>query len=182
MFSGATTEKAAADSSPQPAPAVPQAREVGDAFVQVADRLAPSVVQVTVQGHARSAARRSRGDGNPFEGTPFEHFFEPFGDSPRDQQQSTTGMGSGVAIDDQGHILTNNHVVEDADDVRVRFVDGKELGAKVVGTDPKTDLAVIKVDGKTQPAEFGDADRLRVGEWVIAIGNPFGLDHSVTVG
>jgi len=181
MFSGASTEKAAADSSAQRAPTVPQAREVGDAFVEVADRLAPSVVQVTVQSHARAGSRRLRGDGNPFEGTPFEHFFDPFGDSPHDQQ-STTGMGSGVAIDDQGHILTNNHVVEDADDVRVKFVDGKELGAKVVGTDPKTDLAVIKVAGKTRPAEFGDADRLRVGEWVIAIGNPFGLDHSVTVG
>jgi len=182
VFSGGGTKKAGADAPPQPAPAVPQAREVGEAFVEVADRLAPSVVQVTVRGHTRPASRRSRGDGNPFEGTPFERFFEQFGDSLPGDQAPTTGMGSGVAIDDQGHILTNNHVVEDADEVRIKFVDGKELAAKVVGTDPKTDLAVVKVDGKTQPAEFGDADKLRVGEWVMAIGNPFGLDHSVTVG
>jgi serine protease Do len=182
VLSSGSTKKAAADASAQSPPAVPQAREVGNAFVEVADRLAPSVVQVTVQGSARAASRRSRGEGNPFEGTPFERFFERFGDSvPRDQAP-TTGMGSGVVIDERGHILTNNHVVEDADDVRIKFVDGKELAAKVVGTDPKTDLAVVKVEGKTQPAEFGDADKLRVGEWVIAIGNPFGLDHSVTVG
>ncbi|HKO49639.1 MAG TPA: Do family serine endopeptidase [Polyangiaceae bacterium] len=182
VFSSGATKKAAADSTAQPPPAVPQAREVGDAFVEVADRLAPSVVQVTVRGRARPAAGRFRGQGNPFEGTPFERFFDHFGDSLPREQAPATGMGSGVAIDDQGHILTNNHVVEDAEEVRVKFVDGKELAAKVVGTDPKTDLAVIKVDGKTQPAAFGDAAKLRVGEWVIAIGNPFGLDHSVTVG
>jgi len=182
IFSGSATKQAAAGPSAQPPPTIPQAREVGDAFVAVADKLAPSVVLVTVQARGRGASRASRGDSNPFEGTPFEHFFDRFGESSPAEQAPTTGMGSGVAIDDQGHILTNNHVVENADEVRVTFVDGKEQAAKVVGTDPKTDLAVVKVDSKTQPAEFGDADKLRVGQWVIAIGNPFGLDHSVTVG
>jgi serine protease Do len=182
MFSGGATKRAIAEPSARPVPAMPQAREVGEAFVEVADRLAPSVVQVTVQGRSRGRSRPSRGDGNPFEGTPFERFFEQFGDSAPAEQAPTTGMGSGVAIDEQGHILTNNHVVEGAADVTITFMDGKELPAKIVGTDPKTDLAVVKVDGKTQPAAFGDADKLRVGEWVMAIGNPFGLDHSVTVG
>jgi serine protease Do len=181
VFSGGGARKATAETSAQK-PAVPQAREVGNAFVEVADRLAPSVVQVTVQGHSHARARRSRGEGNPFQGTPFERFFERFGESAPLEQAPTTGMGSGVAIDEQGHILTNNHVVEDADQVQVTFVDGNEVPAKVVGTDPKTDLAVVKVERKTQPAEFGDSDKLRVGEWLIAIGNPFGLDHSVTVG
>jgi serine protease Do len=92
-------------------------------------------------------------------------------------------MGSGVVIDDKGHILTNHHVVAGADDVEVTFIDGKKLKGKIVGTDPMTDLAVLEVDGATaKPAEFGSSEQMRVGEWVMAIGNPFGLDHSVTVG
>ena len=88
-----------------------------------------------------------------------------------------------MVIDKKGYILTNNHVVEDADDVKVTFADGKTVTGKVVGTDPHTDLAVVKVDGvSVQPAKLGDSEKLQVGEWVIAIGNPFGLDHTVTVG
>ncbi|MBK9259855.1 MAG: trypsin-like peptidase domain-containing protein [Polyangiaceae bacterium] len=88
-----------------------------------------------------------------------------------------------MVIDDQGHILTNHHVVDGADEVEVTFIDGKKMKAKIVGTDSMTDLAVLKVDGATvKPAEFGSAEKMRVGEWVIAIGNPFGLNHSVTVG
>jgi serine protease Do len=88
-------------------------------------------------------------------------------------------------IDDKGYILTNNHVVGEADDIKVQFLDGKELSAKIVGTDPRSDLAVISVDTKGYPvkaAKLGDSEKLMVGEWVIAIGNPFGLDHTVTVG
>jgi serine protease Do len=93
------------------------------------------------------------------------------------------GMGSGVVIDGDGHILTNNHVVEGADEVKVTFADGKTVKGKVIGTDPKSDLAVVKVDGvKVQPAKLGDSDKDQIGDWVIAIGNPFGLDHTVTVG
>lgn len=161
----------------------PEAREVSQAFVGVAERLAPSVVRITTRQQAPRATQGPRPEFKPFEGTPFERFFEDFGRTPLEPPGPRRGMGSGVVIDDQGHILTNNHVVENAAELRVAFFDGEELTGKVVGTDPKTDLAVIKVEGaNARPAEFGDADRLRVGEWVMAVGNPFGLDHSVTVG
>jgi serine protease Do len=95
------------------------------------------------------------------------------------------GSGSGVVIDTKGYILTNNHVVGDADDIKVQFIDGKELPAKIVGTDSRSDLAVIRVEAKDyalKAAKLGDSEKLLVGEWVMAIGNPFGLDHTVTVG
>ena len=97
--------------------------------------------------------------------------------------QKQRGMGSGVVIDQRGFILTNNHVVADADEVKVTFDNGKTVPGKVMGTDPKTDLAIVKVENyKVTPARFGDSDKMLVGEWTIAIGNPLGLDHSVTVG
>jgi serine protease Do len=176
-------KRAAADPSARPVPQAPEAREVSEAFVGVAERLAPSVVRITVREQAPKPVRLPGRDVNPFEGTPFEHFFEDFGGSGPEGPGPMVGMGSGVVIDEQGHVLTNNHVVEHAQDVRVTFVDGKELKGKVIGTDPKTDLAVVKVDGApTKPADFGDSDKMQVGQWVIAIGNPFGLDHTVTVG
>jgi serine protease Do len=181
-YSGTHQEISSASAASAPTPA-PEARKVGESFVDVAERLAPSVVRITTQ--KRLAASPRGLSGNPFEGTPFEHFFDRFGegDAPSEPNRMVTGMGSGVVIDTQGHILTNNHVVADADEVQVAFVDGKELAGKIVGTDPKTDLAVLKVDGaNAKPAEFGDSKNMHVGEWVIAIGNPFGLDHSVTVG
>lgn len=167
---------------PTIAAASPEANEVSQAFVRVAERLAPSVVRITTRQKEAPAARPGPGF-SPFEGTPFERFFEEFEHPPLPRPGPRSGMGSGVVIDDRGHILTNNHVVENAAELAVTFVDGKEQKAKIIGTDPKTDLAVIKVDGaNAKPAQFGDANRLRVGEWLIAIGNPFGLDHSVTVG
>ncbi|HEY1534164.1 MAG TPA: trypsin-like peptidase domain-containing protein, partial [Polyangiaceae bacterium] len=174
-------KQAAADPAAKPVAQAPEARQVGQAFVGVAEQLAPSVVRITVKEQSPKSVKLRR-DVNPFEGTPFQHFFEEFGDRSPEAQTPMVGMGSGVVIDDKGHILTNDHVVAHADDVQVTFVDGKELKGRVVGTDPKTDLAVVKVDGTTKPADFGDADHMQVGEWVIAIGNPFGLDHTVTVG
>jgi serine protease Do len=162
---------------------IPEAREVGQAFASVAERLAPSVVRVTTKQQRPTPLNVPGPELNPFDGTPFEHFFEDFGRTHPEPPGARVGMGSGVMIDAQGHILTNHHVVAHAEEVRVTFMDGKEVKAKVVGTDPKTDLAVLEVDGATaMPAEFGDSAAMRVGEWVIAIGNPFGLDHSVTVG
>jgi len=164
--------------------AEPQASAVGSAFVAVAQRLAPSVVRITVKEgsparHGGGAKRQL----NPFEGTPFEDFFKDLPDLQQPPPGGRIGMGSGVVIDDKGNVLTNEHVVENAQQVRVTFVDGKEFLAKVVGTDPKTDLAVVHVDGaNAQPARFGSSDDMKVGQWVMAIGNPFGLDHSVTVG
>ncbi len=160
---------------------ISDARMLSRTFAQVASQLSPSVVRISItKGGAgkRNVIHR----GNPFEGTPFERFFGDDDDS-QGPQPKQKGLGSGVVIDKKGYILTNNHVVEDADDVKVSFVDGKTVTGKVVGTDPGTDIAVVKVDGvSVQPAKIGDSDKLQVGEWVIAIGNPFGLDHTVTVG
>jgi serine protease Do len=171
----------------KPALPPPSAQQLNDArsfshtLAQVAAQLSPSVVRIGVTkgggGHRGPAVHRG---GNPFEGTPFERFF---GDGDEGPQPKQRGLGSGVVIDKRGYILTNNHVVEDADEVKVSFVDGKTVEGKVIGTDPKTDLAVVKVSGvDVKAAKLGDSDKMEVGEFVMAIGNPFGLDHTVTVG
>ncbi|MCA1665316.1 MAG: trypsin-like peptidase domain-containing protein, partial [Myxococcales bacterium] len=162
------------------------ARMLSRTFSQVASQLSPSVVRISItKGGGNGKRNATHRGGSPFEGTPFERFFgDEDGDGPGGgAQPKQKGLGSGVVIDKKGYILTNNHVVEDADDVKVSFVDGKTVTGKVVGTDPHTDIAVVKVDGvAVQPAKLGDSEKLQVGEWVIAIGNPFGLDHTVTVG
>jgi serine protease Do len=165
---------------------ISDARMLSRTFAQVASQLSPSVVRISItKGGGNGKARTTMHRGNPFEGTPFERFFGDDGDEGGGPGMGPKqkGLGSGVVIDKKGYILTNNHVVEDADDVKVSFVDGKTVTGKVVGTDRNTDIAVVKVDGvSVQPAKMGDSDKLQVGEWVIAIGNPFGLDHTVTVG
>src|SRR5256884_2494929 len=149
-----------------------------EAFTTVADRVTPAVVNVSTVPRKQSA-----------EETP-ERFREFFGEDlydryfrrrPRDDARAS---GSGVIVDPKGYILTNNHVIENAQDITVRLSDGRKLAGKLVGRDPKTDLAVLKVDAPAPlpAAELGDSDRLRVGQWAIAIGNPFGLDRTVTVG
>jgi serine protease Do/serine protease DegQ len=106
-----------------------------------------------------------------------------YGPNVRGREQKTQGLGSGVIISADGYILTNNHVVEDADELKVSLNDGRELIAKVVGTDPKTDIAVIKIDADKLPAlTIADSDRLRVGDVVFAIGNPLGVGQTVTMG
>jgi serine protease Do len=169
---------------PPPSPTqLADARSLSRTYAQVAAQVSPSVVRINITKTAKNVG----GMGNRFRGTPFEHFFGgddddgPFGHNMPAPKQK--GMGSGVVIDGKGHILTNNHVVEGADDVQVHFLDGKTVKGKVIGTDPKSDLAVVKVDGvDVRPARLGDSDRMQVGESVMAIGNPFGLDHTVTVG
>ncbi|HEX6836896.1 MAG TPA: Do family serine endopeptidase [Polyangia bacterium] len=161
------------------------ARMISRTFAQVASQLSPSVVRISItKGGGNAKHNAIHRGGNPFEGTPFERFFGGDDDDNfQGPQPKQRGLGSGVVIDKKGYILTNNHVVEDADDVKVTFVDGKTVPGKVVGTDPGTDIAVVKVDGvAVQPARIGDSEKLQVGEWMIAIGNPFGLDHTVTVG
>lgn len=122
--------------------------------------------------------------------SPFRDFFGDeflkrfFGDLPQ-REFKTHSLGSGFIISSDGYILTNNHVVEKADEIRIKLDNGKEYEAKVVGRDPKTDLALIKVNPDKdfpEPAVLGDSDELRVGDWVIAVGNPFGLGHTVTAG
>jgi serine protease Do len=152
-----------------------EARSLGRTFAQVASQLSPSVVRISVAKTVKME--------NMFRNTPFGRFFGDEDGEGEGRGQKQRGMGSGVVFDAQGYILTNNHVVEGADEVKVSFIDGKTVPGKVVGTDPKSDLAVVKVDGvSVKPAKFGDSDKMQVGEWTIAIGNPFGLDHTVTVG
>ena len=158
--------------------AVLQAME--EAFSTVADRVTPAVVNVSTVSR-----RPALGPGDES-----ERFREQFGDElferyfKRRPREEPRASGSGVIVDRSGYILTNNHVIENAQDITVRLSDSRKLPATLVGRDPKTDLAVLKVDaaGPLPTAELGDSERLRVGQWVIAIGNPFGLDRTVTVG
>ncbi len=182
------------------------ARALSDAFVGVAEFVKPSVVEITVEKKVtnRPANPFGRGPnarpGGPRNGpsTPidpedlFRRFFGPEGPQGPDGQPKfekqqfggvAQGTGSGFVYDDRGHILTNNHVVAGADKIVVTFHDGEELTAKVVGNDPKTDIAVIKVDSTTyHPAQRGKSSKLKVGELVMAVGTPFDLEQTVTTG
>lgn len=179
------------------APALPAVQMIPDSFAELAAKLGPSVVNVNV---TRTTEGVSWNAPEGFEQGPFEHFYRRFFDDERGQRQERRhrpghsprrpghfrqhGNGSGVIIDAEGHILTNHHVVVRADEVRVTLTDGREYEARVVGRDPKTDLAVLQVDvSESLPvAPLGSSDTLRVGDWVMAIGNPFGLSHTVTAG
>ncbi len=162
------------------------AQGLSSAFRNVAESLRPSVVSLSTETTPRMA-RGPRGLPPELRGQLppgladelFRQFDQP--DAPPRSRQS--GMGSGLIIREDGFILTNNHVVEGADAVKVTLSDGRRLEAKVVGTDPATDLAVLKVEATgLQPAILGDSDAIQVGDWVLAIGSPFGLDQTVTAG
>lgn len=143
-----------------------EARRLSDAFVNVAERVSPSVVQIDV------TARDDKAD------DPLRWRARANGDSP-----VARGMGSGVVFTPDGAILTNNHVVDEALTINVHLRDGRFLPARLVGRDPSTDLAVVKVDAQgLVAAKFADSEQLRVGEWVVAIGSPFGLGYTVTSG
>ena len=151
-------------------------------FVRVAAQVTPSVVNIStvMTGKGRAPSEQSRPFGNdPYFRDFFDRFFEGM---PR--RRPGPGLGSGVIIDKSGLILTNNHVIKDADEITVRFANKQEAKGKIVGTDGNTDLAVIRVTAKDDlpVAILGNSDSLRVGDWAIAIGNPFGLDHTLTVG
>jgi serine protease Do len=161
------------------------AKSLGQAFVEVAKKVQPAVVNVNTEKTITMKPWERFGD-DFFKGSPFEDFFRGFG-SPRERgkeyRQKQRGGGSGVIVDKEGYILTNNHVVEGADKVKVRLNDGREFTATVKGQDSRTDLAVLHIKAKDLPAAtLGDSDKLDVGEWAIAIGSPFGLEHTVTVG
>jgi serine protease Do len=162
------------------------ARSLGQAFVEVAKKVQPAVVNVTTEKTITMKPWERFGD-DFFKGSPFEDFFRGFGFPPRERgkeyRQKQRSGGSGVIVDKEGYILTNNHVVEGADKVKVRLNDGREFTATVKGQDPRTDLSVLHIKAKDLPvAILGDSDKLEVGEWAIAIGSPFGLEHTVTVG
>lgn len=149
-------------------------------FADLVERVSPAVVSILVEREVETPQLPSQLDQffNFRFGQPDGQ--DPFGDGTRRMRAE----GSGFFIDDDGHIVTNNHVVAEADVVRVRFADGEELEAEVVGTDPLTDIAVLKVDPRPGQAyvEFADDVNLRVGDWVVAVGNPFGLGGTVTSG
>jgi Do/DeqQ family serine protease len=157
-----------------------------DAFASVADRVTPSVVNVSVKSKKAPALE----GGLPPEGEQrYREFFGPeFYErffKRRAPREDARAAGSGLIVDARGYILTNAHVVESATDIEVRLSDDRKFAATLVGSDPKTDLAVVKIDPGSSalpPAVLGDSDKLRIGQWAIAIGNPFGLDRTVTVG
>ncbi len=154
---------------------------VPSSFAQLAEKMSPTVVNVKVTKVAKAAfpgPHFQRGPSGEF----FGRFFEEMPQQPREHR--TQGAGSGVIISEDGYILSNNHVVEDAQEVIVTLADKKEYTAQVIGRDPKTDLAVLKINvEKDLPAAaLGNSERLKVGDWVVAIGNPFGLSHTVTSG
>jgi serine protease Do len=156
-------------------------------FSELAKQAAPSVVNISsviVIKTGRSSQQMPYQE-NPFgEDDPFGDFFRRFFQDqiPRDYRQ--TGLGTGFIIDKDGYILTNNHMVEGADEITVTLADKREFTAEIIGRDSKTDLALIKIEEAKdlQPLPLGDSDKLEVGDWVIAIGNPFGLENTVTAG
>jgi len=161
-------------------PTVQEVKPIADAsnaFVSIAEHVTPAVVSIQAERDAKQKVQRS-----PRRNAPpgLEDFFQQFGD-PR--QAPAEASGSGFIVSKDGYILTNNHVVEDFDRLNVTLTDHRVFKAKVVGRDPTTDVAVIKIDGKDLPtATLGNDETARVGEWVLAIGNPLGLDFTVTAG
>jgi serine protease Do len=146
-------------------------------FADLAERVAPAVVSIQTRGTVSMGQPglppgfQEFFGGNPWHGTPREH--------------KSQGEGSGFVISQDGYLVTNNHVVENMDEIRVHFLDGSELEAQIVGRDPKTDIALLKVDPdgvELTTIALGNSDAIRPGDWVVAIGNPFGLEHTVTAG
>ncbi|HEY6633950.1 MAG TPA: DegQ family serine endoprotease [Rhizobiaceae bacterium] len=204
LFAGASTVPAFAQtqeavpptaSQPQPAapgaPAEPHRTQAGPASVaDLAEGLLGAVVNISTSQRVKG----SEGQGavplpEAPEGSPFQDFFDEFfkdRQGGNGSQQKVQSLGSGFVVDAaEGIVVTNNHVIADADEIEVNFSDGSKLKAELVGTDPKTDIAVLKVDPtlkKLTAVEFGDSDKMRIGDWVMAIGNPFGLGGTVTVG
>jgi serine protease Do len=156
-------------------------------FAELAENVRNGVVNIQAVKNGKGGGRVFRHFfGNPHgRQNPFEDFFGPGfgGEDPSDGFQQKS-LGSGFIIDGEGFIVTNNHVVENADEIKVKLANGSEYDAKVVGRDPKTDLALIRIKGSSdlQPLTIGDSDALKVGSWVVAIGSPFGLEQTVTAG
>ncbi|MEY4871542.1 MAG: hypothetical protein RLZZ563_872 [Pseudomonadota bacterium] len=164
------------------------ARGAPESFADLAEQISPSVVNITTSAMVAAPA-----DGAPMvpEGSPFEDFFRDFMDpegnggpgGPQEPRRSEA-LGSGFVISEDGYIVTNNHVIEGADEIEIEFFSGDRLKAELVGTDPKTDIALLKVTSETPLpyVQFGDSDMMRVGDWVMAMGNPLGQGFSVSAG
>ncbi len=171
-----------------------QARSTPESFADLAEKLIPSVVTISsTQDPGRQDQPHGQQGPEQFSvppGSPFEEFFKDFLEKNRPQQQrqqrrKPASLGSGFFIDKKGFVVTNNHVIAGASEITVVMDDGTSLKAELVGTDPETDIALLKIDPKNHKisvATFGDSDKARVGDWAIAIGNPFGLGSTVTAG
>ncbi|MGE5849405.1 MAG: Do family serine endopeptidase, partial [Candidatus Methylomirabilota bacterium] len=170
----------AAETKPAPASWAPSRP---DTLAPLVEEVKPAVVNISTTQAPRQPRRGFRA---PFRGQePFEDFFERFFGGPMPQEsRPQQSLGSGFIIDKDGYILTNNHVLENAGTITVKLANEKEYEAKVVGRDPRTDLALIKINarGDLPVVRLGDSESLRVGDWVLAIGNPFGLGQTVTAG
>ncbi len=164
-------------------------RQTSQAFVDIAEKASLAVVGIqaerTITQKSRGGNRRDYDFSNPFEDDFFDFFFRrsPRGHNYPQPKTRQTAQGTGFIISSDGYILTNNHLVNEADKVTVKLTENKEFEAKIVGTDPASDVAVVKIEADNLAyLEMADSDKLKVGEWVIAIGNPFGLSHTVTAG
>lgn len=178
-------------SETDPEIAIKHAEGLSSAFENAANAIRASVVNISSVKHARPVSRQPRQKmprqqspfPNPYEDSFNDEFFERFFRQQRPQDHAQQGLGTGVVLDTEGYIITNNHVVNEADEITVRLSNTKEYKAELVGSDPKTDLAVIKIKAPDlTAAKLGDSDKLKIGEWVVAAGNPFGLDHTITAG
>ena len=156
------------------------AQDVPESFADLAERLMPSVVNISTTTTVTTNTNPFPGFQFP-PGSPFEDMFKEFG-TP--QTRKSAALGSGFIIDEKGIVITNNHVIQDSEDIIVRVGGDKEYKAKIIGQDPLSDIAVLQIDSKEKfiPVKFGDSDKARIGDWVIAIGNPFGLGGTVTAG
>ncbi|WP_425098673.1 DegQ family serine endoprotease [Tropicibacter sp. S64] len=160
------------------------ARGAPETFADLAEAISPSVVNITT---STTVAGRTGPQGIVPEGSPFEDFFREFQDrqGPGDRQpRRSSALGSGFVISEDGFIVTNNHVIEGADEIEIEFFEGMTLPAQLIGTDPNTDIALLKVeaDKPLKFVSFGDSDKSRVGDWVMAMGNPLGQGFSVSAG
>src|SRR5947199_9672258 len=183
IFGGAEKPSGGGTGTPAPSVNLPD-------FAGLAEHVAPSVVNISSTQEVKGGplapggpgGGRGGGEDDPFHDFfgPFERFFGP----PRHTPYKAKSLGSGFVIDPAGYILTNNHVVENAEEIIVKLPTGKEFKAKVVGRDSKTDIALIEIHGASDlvPVVLGDSDDLKVGQWVVAIGNPFRLENTVTAG
>ena len=155
-------------------------------FADLAKKINPSVVNISTTKIFKTKGFRHpfMGENDPFRFFFGDEFFKKFFGNKMPREFKQRSLGSGFIIDPEGYILTNNHVVSKADKIVVKLEDGKEYKAKIIGTDPKTDVALIKIKAKKplKAVTLGDSDKIHVGDWVIAIGNPFGLSHTVTAG
>ena len=156
-----------------------KSQTIPGSFADLAEKLMPSVVNIST-----TTTITTRSNPFPFQfppGSPFEDMFKEFG-AP--QERKSAALGSGFIIDKKGIVVTNNHVIQDAEDIIIRINDDREFKAKVIGADPLSDIAVLQLETneKFVPVKFGNSDKARIGDWVIAIGNPFGLGGTVTSG